>query len=119
MCGAMGDHHQMESATNSYHALVSQIASSSRVFHCARDRKSTRLNSSHSQISYAVFCLKNNTRHLILIADDAAYNRKTVAAYLRHVGCVVMQASHGLAVLQQLKQDVVWDGLVLDVNMPR
>src|SRR2546430_12639505 len=25
---------------------------------CERDRKSTRLNSSHSQISYAVFCLK-------------------------------------------------------------
>src|SRR2546430_4039696 len=25
-----------------------------------RDRKSTRLNSSHSQISYAVFCLKKN-----------------------------------------------------------
>src|SRR2546430_6770413 len=31
-----------------------------------RDRKSTRLNSSHSQISYAVFCLKkkkNNQHH--------------------------------------------------------
>src|SRR2546430_6475298 len=26
----------------------------------AADRKSTRLNSSHSQISYAVFCLKKN-----------------------------------------------------------
>src|SRR2546430_10573678 len=26
------------------------------------DRKSTRLNSSHSQISYAVFCLKKNER---------------------------------------------------------
>src|SRR2546430_16631188 len=25
---------------------------------CEADRKSTRLNSSHSQISYAVFCLK-------------------------------------------------------------
>src|SRR2546430_7109845 len=25
---------------------------------CETDRKSTRLNSSHSQISYAVFCLK-------------------------------------------------------------
>src|SRR5690348_17671274 len=25
---------------------------------CARDRKSTRLNSSHPSISYAVFCLK-------------------------------------------------------------
>src|SRR2546430_12430643 len=30
-----------------------------------RDRKSTRLNSSHSQISYAVFCLKKKkTSHL-------------------------------------------------------
>src|SRR2546430_4398681 len=27
------------------------------------DRKSTRLNSSHSQISYAVFCLKKKTHH--------------------------------------------------------
>src|SRR3989475_11778986 len=35
-----------------------------RVFEkfAARDRKSTRLNSSHSQISYAVFCLKKKTR---------------------------------------------------------
>src|SRR5205085_9016452 len=29
----------------------------------AEDRKSTRLNSSHSQISYAVFCLKKKTRY--------------------------------------------------------
>src|SRR2546430_11395193 len=29
----------------------------------SRDRKSTRLNSSHSQISYAVFCLKKKTRN--------------------------------------------------------
>src|SRR2546430_13049974 len=41
----------------------------------APDRKSTRLNSSHSQISYAVFCLKkkkitcnSNTRPLICAA---------------------------------------------------
>src|SRR2546430_7727499 len=27
------------------------------------DRKSTRLNSSHSQISYAVFCLKKKQQH--------------------------------------------------------
>src|SRR5688572_31716269 len=27
------------------------------------DRKSTRLNSSHSQISYAVFCLKKKIQH--------------------------------------------------------
>src|SRR3712207_8669766 len=29
-----------------------------RVLEAARDRKSTRLNSSHANISYAVFCLK-------------------------------------------------------------
>src|SRR2546430_5423906 len=28
------------------------------LYHVQSDRKSTRLNSSHSQISYAVFCLK-------------------------------------------------------------
>src|SRR2546427_6432586 len=30
-----------------------------------RDRKSTRLNSSHSQISYAVFCLKKKNHHMV------------------------------------------------------
>src|SRR3712207_7791431 len=30
-----------------------------------RDRKSTRLNSSHANISYAVFCLKKKTQSLI------------------------------------------------------
>src|SRR5204862_6827786 len=29
----------------------------------ARDRKSTRLNSSHVEISYAVFCLKKKTKN--------------------------------------------------------
>src|SRR5688572_31305306 len=29
---------------------------------CCQDRKSTRLNSSHSQISYAVFCLKKKKK---------------------------------------------------------
>src|SRR2546428_12566367 len=31
-------------------------------FLATRDRKSTRLNSSHDQISYAVFCLKKKKR---------------------------------------------------------
>src|SRR2546427_5190544 len=35
------------------------------LFHEDQDRKSTRLNSSHSQISYAVFCLKKK-KHKIL-----------------------------------------------------
>src|SRR3712207_8217515 len=30
---------------------------------CSADRKSTRLNSSHANISYAVFCLKTKKTH--------------------------------------------------------
>src|SRR3712207_8270980 len=30
---------------------------------CLQDRKSTRLNSSHANISYAVFCLKKKTNY--------------------------------------------------------
>src|SRR2546430_7303422 len=36
----------------------------------ALDRKSTRLNSSHSQISYAVFCLKKKTIQRLLIQNS-------------------------------------------------
>src|SRR2546430_10873111 len=32
--------------------------------HTISDRKSTRLNSSHSQISYAVFCLKKKKKNI-------------------------------------------------------
>src|SRR3712207_8845335 len=32
-----------------------------------KDRKSTRLNSSHANISYAVFCLKKKKKHSSLI----------------------------------------------------
>src|SRR2546430_8586648 len=35
------------------------------------DRKSTRLNSSHSQISYAVFCLKKKKKYILLVDIDA------------------------------------------------
>src|SRR2546430_7474965 len=40
------------------------------------DRKSTRLNSSHSQISYAVFCLKKKN-HQPNTSVNAAYNFST------------------------------------------
>src|SRR5438270_2053598 len=34
------------------------------------DRKSTRLNSSHSQISYAVFCLKKKIKITHVVSQD-------------------------------------------------
>src|SRR3712207_7263442 len=36
----------------------------------AGDRKSTRLNSSHANISYAVFCLKKKTKQLKTIVSS-------------------------------------------------
>src|SRR5256886_8866344 len=54
---------------------------------CSPDRKSTRLNSSHSQISYAVFCLKKKTTyrkipHLCVIQGDATYASIAAASIL-------------------------------------
>src|SRR5688572_32235078 len=56
------------------------------------DRKSTRLNSSHSQNSYAVFCLKKKDGHRgvgfflkseSLLANREELVRRTPAIYLR------------------------------------
>src|SRR5258708_3748956 len=49
-------------------ALIQIVVFATFVFGLSRDRKSTRLNSSHQIISYAVFCLKKkktntHTRH--------------------------------------------------------
>src|SRR2546430_3749364 len=44
-----------------------------------QDRKSTRLNSSHSQISYAVFCLKKKkkTEQILMVVNRDANSRRT------------------------------------------
>src|SRR3712207_7357284 len=42
---------------------IEASVSSGRDDFCSTDRKSTRLNSSHANISYAVFCLKKKIYH--------------------------------------------------------
>src|SRR2546430_10046154 len=51
-----------------------EASHSSRCDACGRDqdRKSTRLNSSHSQISYAVFCLKKKKRKTSILVCTSA-----------------------------------------------
>src|SRR2546427_7362523 len=50
---------------------ISKLSPDERpMIHSDQDRKSTRLNSSHSQISYAVFCLKKK-KISISECDDA------------------------------------------------
>src|SRR5258707_2955701 len=41
-----------------------------RLSGAVRDRKSTRLNSSHANISYAVFCLQKKKKNLLYIAPS-------------------------------------------------
>src|SRR3989449_1530255 len=53
--------------SSSARALVTTRRSSSSV---VRDRKSTRLNSSHGYISYAVFCLKKKKKKYQLIIEQ-------------------------------------------------
>src|ERR1039457_134594 len=61
---------------------------------CCPDRKSTRLNSSHLVISYAVFCLKkknkNDTIHL-LTEIQAAHERYRATLSASVHECVVTQ----------------------------
>src|SRR2546430_7545693 len=68
--------------TTLFRSLLCRIAKTLRVELClepenlgslVQDRKSTRLNSSHSQISYAVFCLKKK--------KDATASRRNQVAH--------------------------------------
>src|SRR2546430_4383563 len=50
-----------------------------------QDRKSTRLNSSHSQISYAVFCLKKKkTKTTIIVTPQRSVNGHHAQYNQRH-----------------------------------
>src|SRR5688500_18268514 len=43
------------------------------IWNCNQDRKSTRLNSSHLVISYAVFCLKKKKNRTCITTGDVMY----------------------------------------------
>src|SRR5260221_9676401 len=52
-----------------------------------KDRKSTRLNSSHTVISYAVFCLKKKTEHLHLQRQGEAGLSHVLDNHQDHPNC--------------------------------
>src|SRR5207249_9439687 len=58
-----------------------------------RDRKSTRLNSSHVSISYAVLCLKKNTRYLTG-GDRDRDGPTSVTTYLREASAYRAPLGH-------------------------
>src|SRR5437763_10804461 len=56
------DHHVAGNGPNAYFQLSGTSMATGVVSGADRDRKSTRLNSSHRCISYAVFCLKKKKK---------------------------------------------------------
>src|SRR3712207_7978131 len=55
------------------HVNVSYMDDASNTYVSVSDRKSTRLNSSHANISYAVFCLKKKKTDYIAICHIIIY----------------------------------------------
>src|SRR5258707_8502673 len=60
--------------------------------HCGLDRKSTRLNSSHANISYAVFCLKKKKKIL-----QRRVERGQLALQNKDAGTVVLSQDSFIA----------------------
>jgi two-component system, CAI-1 autoinducer sensor kinase/phosphatase CqsS len=54
----------------------------------------------------------------ILVADDSAFNRKAIAAYLRNAAAIVIEVEHGAAVLDQLRAQEGIHAVILDLHMP-
>jgi two-component system CAI-1 autoinducer sensor kinase/phosphatase CqsS len=54
----------------------------------------------------------------LLLADDTAFNRKAVAAYLRNASAEVVEVEHGQAVLDALRGEERFDAVIVDIQMP-
>lgn len=54
----------------------------------------------------------------ILLADDSAFNRRAIAAYLRNAAAIVIEVEHGQAVLDQLHAQDGVDAVIADLHMP-
>src|SRR5256886_4320404 len=75
-----------------------------------KDRKSTRLNSSHSQISYAVFCLKKKKTTNVEIHRIRSFRRSllrlsttsSLSSVYRSSQDILQRLSEGLTLFQNL-----------------
>src|SRR2546430_3032807 len=78
-----------------------------------QDRKSTRLNSSHSQISYAVFCLKKKKKNASSIAKVLLKEGFTLVAYVLDIeASALLTATTMSSLILYGVTDVLTDGLV-------
>src|SRR5437764_8816928 len=80
-------------ASGSSGPALPDSSSSKRAF--TRDRKSTRLNSSHRCISYAVFCLKKKKTQLLIAVDVVILRLSSLGGrdHNSHIVTIVRQRS--------------------------
>src|SRR2546429_5733987 len=63
-------------AADTGHSILDWSPGSRQQLQSDRDRKSTRLNSSHGYISYAVFCLKKKKKKLNRVLSHVSTHHK-------------------------------------------
>src|SRR2546429_1389739 len=78
--GGHGQRQQHPMATDCFQSRKKVDHLCPRSYLTTRDRKSTRLNSSHGYISYAVFCLKKKKQNTALLLEQ------TCVSTLHHTG---------------------------------
>src|SRR2546429_1645339 len=85
--------------TNIYTLFISFATGGGAHLSMSQDRKSTRLNSSHGYISYAVFCLKKKNKDTLVVVIHA--NRTTIAT--RHGRTPhALTSTHYLCMIQHM-----------------
>src|SRR3989442_4307886 len=75
-----------------------------------RDRKSTRLNSSHVRISYAVFCLKKKKKNQTFIHDITT----TIIVYIKKKNIIVNRQDNQNK--KKLKATIEWNRSRVESN---
>src|SRR2546426_8463203 len=71
---------EQEQLSQKAYSLDAELRQNQNLFSQAADRKSTRLNSSHLVISYAVFCLKKKKKYILRSTRQSLKTAHTAVA---------------------------------------
>ncbi|MBD2015644.1 hybrid sensor histidine kinase/response regulator [Microcoleus sp. FACHB-53] len=82
------------------------------------DRDSTAAAHTHSSVSHTLASLNRATTPTVLVVDDAASLRKTLAMSLERAGYRVLQAGDGWEALKQLQSNAEVNLVISDIEMP-
>jgi chemotaxis family two-component system sensor histidine kinase/response regulator PixL len=76
------------------------------------------MTNDNSSVNKPQATVKTRQAPTVLVVDDAAALRRTLALTLERAGCRVLQARDGREALQQLQQTSLVDLVICDIEMP-